>query len=74
MQHGRVYVGDVVAILDGRWDEGREAALVAELKGIVDVAIDRADAMEDPRAEDVYTGVFAPEEVAEHTGVEEVAE
>ena len=46
-------------VADGLWDDGREAALIAEHKGIVDAAIDRAAAMEDPRAEDVYTGVFA---------------
>jgi len=51
-------------ITDGLWDEGREAALAAELRGIVDEAIDRAAAMEDPRAEDVYTNVFAPSEVS----------
>jgi TPP-dependent pyruvate/acetoin dehydrogenase alpha subunit len=51
-------------IADSLWDEGREAALQAELRGIVDAAIDRAAAMEDPRPEDVYTNVFAPSEVS----------
>ncbi len=46
-------------VADGLWDDGREAAMLAEHKGIVDAAIDRAAAMEDPHPQDVYEGVFA---------------
>lgn len=48
----------------GLWDEEREAALDRELRALIDAAIDEAEAMPDPLAEDVYEGVFAPSEVA----------
>ncbi len=43
----------------GLWDEAREGALDTEIQTRIDAAIREAEAMEDPRPEDVYTGVFA---------------
>lgn len=44
---------------EGLWDAEREAALSAELSAEMDAAIQEADAMENPRPEDVTQGVFA---------------
>lgn len=43
----------------GVWSAEREAELSARLSEEVDAAIDQAEAMPDPRPEDVYMGVFA---------------
>jgi TPP-dependent pyruvate/acetoin dehydrogenase alpha subunit len=44
---------------DGLWDAAREAALTAEIRAEIEAAIHAAEAMEEPVAADVHTGVFA---------------
>lgn len=43
----------------GEWDDAAEAGLDAEIRALVETAIQRAEAMEDPLAADAHLGVFA---------------
>lgn len=44
---------------EGLWDVAREAALTAEIRAEIEAAIHAAEAMDEPVAADVHTGVFA---------------